>query len=54
MIGSVTAFVLSLLIAIDVRPYLSRLDYILWAVLVLGVLIFVHELGHFLGPSARG
>jgi regulator of sigma E protease len=54
MIGSVTAFVLSLLIAIDVRPYLSRLDYILWAVLVLGVLIFVHELGHFLVAKRAG
>lgn len=54
MIGSVTAFVLSLLIAIDVRPYLSRLDYVLWAVLVLGVLIFVHELGHFLVAKRAG
>ena len=54
MIGSVTAFALSLLIAIDVRPYLSRLDYILWAVLVLGVLIFVHELGHFLVAKRAG
>lgn len=54
MIGPVTAFVLSLLIAIDVRPYLSRLDYILWAVLVLGVLIFVHELGHFLVAKRAG
>lgn len=54
MIGSVTAFVPSLLIAIDVRPYLSRLDYILWAVLVLGVLIFVHELGHFLVAKRAG
>src|SRR3990172_5258423 len=45
MIGSVTAFVLSLLIAIDVRPYLSRLDYILWA---------VHELGHFLVAKRAG
>src|SRR3990172_1928062 len=54
MIGSVTAFVLSLLIAIDVRLYLSRLDYILWAVLVLGVLIFVHELGHFLVAKRAG
>ena len=54
MIGSVTAFVPSLLIAIDVRPYLSRLDYILWAVLVLGVLIFVHELGHFLVAKQAG
>ena len=54
MIGSVTAFVLSLLIAIDVRPYLSRLDYILWAVLVLGVLIFVHEFGHFLVAKRAG
>lgn len=54
MIGSVTAFVLSLLIAIDVRPYLSRLDYIFWAVLVLGVLIFVHELGHFLVAKRAG
>ena len=54
MIGSVTAFVPSLLIAIDVRPYLSRLDYIFWAVLVLGVLIFVHELGHFLVAKRAG
>jgi regulator of sigma E protease len=54
MIGSVTAFVLSLLIAIDVRPYLSRLDYILWAALVLGVLIFIHELGHFLVAKRAG
>src|SRR3989304_2071740 len=47
MIGSVTAFVLSLLIAIDVRPYLSRLDYILWAVLVLGGLGFGPKIAGF-------
>ncbi|MBI2902540.1 MAG: RIP metalloprotease RseP [Candidatus Methylomirabilis oxyfera] len=54
MIGSVTALPLSLLVAIDIRSYLSRLDYLLWAVVVLGVLIFVHELGHFLVAKRAG
>jgi regulator of sigma E protease len=40
--------------AFDLGPYLSRFDYILWAVVVLGVLIFVHELGHFLVAKRAG
>ncbi len=54
MIGSVSAVTLSMLVAVDIRPYLSRLDYLLWAVVVLGVLIFVHELGHFLVAKRAG
>jgi regulator of sigma E protease len=55
MIGSVTAFVLSLLAAIDFGSYLSRFGYMtLWAIVVLGVLIFVHELGHFLVAKRAG
>jgi regulator of sigma E protease len=45
---------LSLLDAVDPRPFLSRLDYLLWAILVLGALIFVHELGHFLVAKRAG
>jgi regulator of sigma E protease len=44
----------SLLDAVDPRPFLSRLDYLLWAILVLGALIFVHELGHFLVAKWAG
>lgn len=56
--GSITTFTpaiaFSLLEAVDPRPLLSRLDYVLWAVLVLGALIFVHELGHFLVAKRAG
>ncbi len=55
MIGSVTALPLSLLAAIDFGPDLSRFGYMaLWAIVVLGVLIFVHELGHFLVAKRAG
>jgi len=54
MVGSVSAFASSFQAALDLGPYLSRLDYILWAVVVLGVLIFVHELGHFLVAKRAG
>ncbi|HZY31110.1 MAG TPA: RIP metalloprotease RseP [Candidatus Methylomirabilis sp.] len=55
MIGFVTALPLSLLAAIDFGPYLSRFGYMaLWAIVVLGVLIFVHELGHFLVAKRAG
>lgn len=56
--GSMTALVptvaLGLLEAVDPRPFFSHLDYILWAILVLGALIFVHELGHFLVAKRAG
>jgi len=56
--GSLTALAptvaLGLLEVIDPRPLLARLDYVLWAVLVLGALIFVHELGHFLVAKRAG
>ncbi len=45
---------INILDVIDPRPLLSRLDYLLWAVLVLGALIFVHELGHFLVAKRAG
>ncbi|WP_337288260.1 RIP metalloprotease RseP [Candidatus Methylomirabilis sp.] len=45
---------LSILDVVDPRPLLSRLDYLLWAILVLGALIFVHELGHFLVAKRAG
>ena len=46
---------LSLLAAIDFGSYLSRFGYMaLWAIVVLGVLIFVHELGHFLVAKRAG
>ena len=54
MIASVSTIALSLLDAVDPRPFLSRLDYLLWAILVLGALIFVHELGHFLVAKRAG
>ncbi len=54
MIDSVSAVALNMLVAVDIRPFLSRLDYFLWAVVVLGVLIFVHELGHFLVAKRAG
>jgi len=54
MIGSASTVAFSMLVAVDVRPYLSRLDYVLWAVVVLGLLIFVHELGHFLVAKRAG
>ncbi|MDE2059312.1 MAG: RIP metalloprotease RseP [candidate division NC10 bacterium] len=54
MMASIPTVALSLLGAIDPRPFLSRLDYLLWAVLVLGALIFVHELGHFLVAKRAG
>ncbi len=55
MIGSVTALPLSLLAAIDFGSYLSRFGYMaLWAIVVLGALIFVHELGHFLVAKRAG
>lgn len=46
--------VLGILDIVDPRPLLSRLDYLFWAVLVLGALIFVHELGHFLVAKRAG
>ena len=54
MIDSVSAGTLNILVAVDIRPFLSRLDYFLWAVVVLGALIFVHELGHFLVAKRAG
>jgi len=54
MIASVATVALSLLDVVDPRPFLSRLDSVLWAVLVLGGLIFVHELGHFLVAKRAG
>lgn len=54
MIASASTIALSLLDAVDPRPFLSRLDYLLWAILVLGALIFVHELGHFLVAKRAG
>jgi len=54
MSASLPAVLPNLLAAIDIGSYLSRLDYILWAVVVLGVLIFVHELGHFLVAKRAG
>jgi len=54
MIASLPAVLPNSLAAIDIGSYLSRLDYILWAVVVLGVLIFVHELGHFLVAKRAG
>jgi regulator of sigma E protease len=53
--GMPVSMVLSgLAAAADLRAYLSRIDYILWAIVVLGVLIFVHELGHFLVAKRAG
>ncbi len=54
MIASVSVLLPNVLAAIDIGSYLSRIDYILWAVIVLGVLIFVHELGHFLVAKRAG
>lgn len=54
MIDSVSAVDLNMLVAVDIRPFLSRLDYFIWAVVVLGALIFVHELGHFLVAKRAG
>lgn len=54
MIASISTVALSLLDVVDPRPFLSRLDSLLWAVLVLGALIFVHELGHFLVAKRAG
>ncbi|MDE2180256.1 MAG: RIP metalloprotease RseP [candidate division NC10 bacterium] len=54
MTASISTVALSLLDAVDPRPFLSRLDYLLWAILVLGALIFVHELGHFLVAKRAG
>lgn len=51
-LGSTVA--LGILDVVDPRPLLARLDYLLWAVLVLGALIFVHELGHFLVAKRAG
>jgi regulator of sigma E protease len=49
-----TVVALSLFDVVDPRPLLSRLDYLFWAILVLGALIFVHELGHFLVAKRAG
>lgn len=49
-----TVVALSLFDIVDPRPLLSRLDYLFWAILVLGALIFVHELGHFLVAKRAG
>ena len=54
MTALVPAVALSILDIVDPRPLLSRLDYLLWAILVLGALIFVHELGHFLVAKRAG
>lgn len=54
MMVSVSTAALSILGAVDLRAYLSRLDYLLWAIVVLGALIFVHELGHFLVAKRAG
>ncbi|HWQ69315.1 MAG TPA: RIP metalloprotease RseP [Patescibacteria group bacterium] len=54
MIALVPTVALSLFDIVDPRPLLSRLDYLLWAILVLGGLIFVHELGHFLVAKRAG
>jgi regulator of sigma E protease len=54
MVSPVTALASSFQAAIDLGPYFSRFDYILWAIVVLGVLIFVHELGHFLVAKRAG
>ena len=54
MIASVTTAAFSLLDVVDPRPFLSHLDSLLWAVLVLGGLIFIHELGHFLVAKRAG
>lgn len=57
MTGSISILLSGLtgmLAAIDIGAYLSRIDYILWAVVVLSVLIFVHELGHFLVAKRAG
>ncbi|CBE69540.1 MAG: RIP metalloprotease RseP [Candidatus Methylomirabilis oxygeniifera] len=54
MIALVSAVAFSLFDVVDPRPLLSRLDYLLWAILVLGGLIFVHELGHFLVAKRAG
>ena len=35
-------------------PSMSTVFYVLLAILVLGVCIFVHELGHFLAARACG
>ena len=54
MIGSASVILPNVLAAIDIGSYLSRIDYLLWAVVVLGALIFVHELGHFLVAKRAG
>lgn len=54
IIALAPAVAINILDIIDPRPLLSRLDYLLWAVLVLGALIFVHELGHFLVAKRAG
>ena len=54
MTALVPAVALNILDIVDPRPLLSRLDYLLWAILVLGALIFVHELGHFLVAKRAG
>ncbi|MBZ0169238.1 MAG: RIP metalloprotease RseP [Kofleriaceae bacterium] len=54
MTALVPTVALGLLEAVDPRPFFSHLDYIFWAILVLGALIFVHELGHFLVAKRAG
>lgn len=54
MIALVTTAAFSLFDVVDPRPFLSHLDSLLWAVLVLGGLIFIHELGHFLVAKRAG
>ncbi|PTL37167.1 RIP metalloprotease RseP [Candidatus Methylomirabilis limnetica] len=54
MIALVTTAAFSLFDVVDPRPLLSHLDSLLWAVLVLGGLIFIHELGHFLVAKRAG
>jgi regulator of sigma E protease len=54
MIALVTTAAFSLFDVVDPRPFLSHLDSLLWAVLILGGLIFIHELGHFLVAKRAG
>jgi regulator of sigma E protease len=54
IIALVTTAAFSLFDVVDPRPFLSHLDSLFWAVLVLGGLIFIHELGHFLVAKRAG
>jgi regulator of sigma E protease len=53
-VGSASVPVVNAVATLDLGLSLSRFDYILWAVVVLGVLIFIHELGHFLVAKRAG